>query len=98
MDEKVIWIIGGILLISNLIDSSLLRGEIARTNSILDKIAKHIGVSDTVTENIDDELRSLITEGKRIKAVKRYRMVTGLGLKESKKYIDSLIINSTFAH
>jgi ribosomal protein L7/L12 len=88
MDEKVIWVIGGILLISKVIDISVLRSEIVRANLTLDKIAKHIGVSDTVTENVDAELRSLIAEGKKIKAVKRYRIVTGFGLKESKEYID----------
>jgi ribosomal protein L7/L12 len=90
MDEKVIWIIGGILLISKVIDISILRSEIVRANLTLDKIAKHIGASDAVTENVDAELRSLIAEGKKIKAVKRYRIVTGFGLKESKEYIDSL--------
>ncbi|MCY6355988.1 ribosomal protein L7/L12 [Clostridium sp. ZS2-4] len=69
---------------------SQLRNDIARMNTTLDKIAKQLGVPDTITENIDNELKSLISEGKKIKAIKRYRMVTGLGLKESKEYIDSL--------
>lgn len=95
MNENIIWIIVGILLASKVIDSSLLRSEIARLNLTLDKIAKHIGVFDAVTQEINDELKSLIVEGKRIKAIKRYRMVTGFGLKESKEYIDSLINNDT---
>lgn len=69
---------------------SQLRNDIARMNTTLDKIAKQLGVPDTITENIDNELKSLISGGKKIKAIKRYRMVTGLGLKESKEYIDSL--------
>ncbi|WP_066072788.1 50S ribosomal protein L7/L12 [Neobacillus soli] len=95
MNENIIWIIVGILLASKVIDSSLLRSEIARLNLTLDKIAKHIGVFDAVTQEINEELKSLIVEGKRIKAIKRYRMVTGFGLKESKEYIDSLINNDT---
>jgi ribosomal protein L7/L12 len=95
MDENIVWFIVGILLVSKVIDSSLLRSEIARLNLTLDKIAKHIGVFDEVTEEINEELKSLIVEGKRIKAIKRYRMVTGLGLKESKEYIDSLINNES---
>ena len=91
MDENVIWILGGIFLVSKVIDVSLLRSEIARANLTLDRIAKHIGVSIAVPENINAELKSLIAEGKRIKAVKRYRMVTGIGLKEAKEYIDTLI-------
>ncbi|MBB6624180.1 ribosomal protein L7/L12 [Clostridium gasigenes] len=47
-------------------------------------------VSDTMLENIDVELKNLIAEGKRIKAIKKYRIVTGLGLKEAKDYVDSL--------
>ncbi|QSW21420.1 ribosomal protein L7/L12 [Clostridium gasigenes] len=47
-------------------------------------------VSDTMLENIDVELKNLIEEGKKIKAIKRYRIVTGLGLKEAKDYVDSL--------
>lgn len=96
MDGTFIWgIIGGIFLISIVIDNSLLRREIERANLTLDKIAKHIGVFDASIEKIDDEIKSLIAEGKRIRAVKRYRMVTGLGLKESKKYVDSLIKNES---
>ena len=95
MNENIIWLIVGILLASKVIDSSLLRSEISRLNLTLDKIAKHIGVFDAVTEEINEELKSLILEGKRIKAIKKYRMVTGLGLKESKEYIDSLINNGT---
>jgi hypothetical protein len=55
MDERVIWAIIGVLLLIS-IESAInkLRSEIARTNLTLDKIAKQIGVPDTVTENIDD--------------------------------------------
>jgi len=47
-------------------------------------------VPDTITENIDEELKILISEGKKIKAIKKYRMATGIGLKEAKDYIDRL--------
>lgn len=83
-------IIGLITLIGLSTTISQMRNDIARLNTTLDKIAKQIGVPDTITENIDNELKSLILEGKKIKAIKRYRMVTGLGLKESKEYIDYL--------
>ncbi|WP_435575532.1 ribosomal protein L7/L12 [Clostridium gasigenes] len=39
---------------------------------------------------MDVELKNLIREGKKIKAIKKYRIVTGLGLKEAKDYVDSL--------
>lgn len=96
MNETFIWgIIVGALLISIGRDNSMLRKEIARVNLTLDKIAKHIGVTDPVTENIDEELKSLIIEGKKIQAIKKHRMATGFGLKESKEYIDSLIKNES---
>ncbi|WP_207789231.1 hypothetical protein [Neobacillus terrae] len=95
MDETIVWIIGGILLVSKAIDTSLLRSDIARLYTTLDKIAKQIGVSNAVTEDIEAELKSLIAEGKTIKAIKRYRIVTGSGLKESKDYIDMLINKGT---
>ena len=63
-----------------------LRSDIARINVTLNKIAKQVGVPDTVT----NELKILISEGKKIKAIKKYRMVTGLGLLEAKQYVDSL--------
>jgi hypothetical protein len=49
-----------------------------------------IRVPDTVSENIDVELKKLITEGKKIEAIKKYRMGTGICLKEAKEYIDNL--------
>jgi ribosomal protein L7/L12 len=91
MEGQEVWgIIMGILLMIILGSMNLLRNEMVRTNITLEKIAKHMGVSDPETENIDDELKELIAKNKKISAVKRYRMVTGRGLKESKEYIDSL--------
>lgn len=59
------------------------------TNYRVNKKSTQIEVSDTVLENMNVELRNLIAEGKKIKAIKKYRMVTGLGLKEAKEYIDN---------
>jgi amino acid transporter len=49
-----------------------------------------IEVSDEVLENMDVELRNLVAEGKKIEAIKKYRVVTGLGLKEAYEYVDLL--------
>ncbi len=65
-----------------------MRNDIKRTNSILEKIAKQIGVPEPP---VDDEIKTLIAEGNKIKAIKRYREITGVGLKEAKDYIDKLI-------
>lgn len=60
------------------------------TNYKKDKKSNKIEVPDTVLKNMDIELRKLIAEGKEIKAIKKYRMVTGIGLKEAKEYVDLL--------
>ncbi|CAM2794313.1 ribosomal protein L7/L12 [Hathewaya histolytica] len=73
----LLWIISSI---------SQIRGDIQRININLNKISEQVGVPDTIT----DELKSLILEGKKVEAVKKYRIATGLGLKEAKEYIDSL--------
>lgn len=91
MDEKFMYgIIGVAVLIIIVSIISQLRSDVARINVTLDKIAKQIGVPDTVSVNIDAELKSLISEGKKIKAIKKYRMATGIGLKEAKEYVDLL--------
>ena len=92
MDDLVIWgILGiGLLLMSIISAISQLRNELGRVNNTLNKIAKQVGVPNEVTADIQNELLLLIAEGKKIEAIKRYRVVTGHGLKESKEYVDSL--------
>jgi ribosomal protein L7/L12 len=64
---------------------------LSMSNYKKDKKTNEIEVSETELENLDIELRRLIAEGKQIKAIKKYRMITGIGLKEAKEYIDNLI-------
>jgi len=91
MDYKIIFGLIGVMVVISISSAiSQIRSDIARLNLTLDKIAKQIGVPDTIIENIDEELKILISEGKKIKAIKRYRMATGIGLKEAKDYIDRL--------
>ncbi|WP_272507320.1 DNA-binding protein [Clostridium aestuarii] len=52
--------------------------------------SNEIRLSDTELQNMNIELTKLIIDGKEIKAIKRYRLDTGVGLKEGKDYIDSL--------
>jgi ribosomal protein L7/L12 len=40
--------------------------------------------------SFNDELRELVRKGKKISAIKRYREVTGVGLKEAKDAVDRL--------
>lgn len=78
----IIWLIA---------DISQLKEEVKRNNRALNKLINHFGIE--VYKNIDDELRGIITNEGKIKAIKIYREHTGLGLKESKEYIDNLDSN-----
>ncbi len=53
------------------------------------KVCQHCGKSDPL--GIEDEIRSLISQGKNIEAIKRAVELTGKGLKVSKDYVDSLL-------
>ena len=75
------------LLSSILTGIQQLRNDSKRTIKILGEIAKQIGVPETP---VDDEIKNLVIEGKKIKAIKMYRQATGLGLKEAKENIDLL--------
>lgn len=45
-------------------------------------------LSTTELNDLDNELRMLILQGKKIQAIKKYRMLTGVGLKEAKDYVE----------
>lgn len=47
-------------------------------------------VPKTVLDNMDEQLRILVSESKKIEAIKKVKLVTGLGLKEAKDYVDNL--------
>lgn len=63
---------------------------LSMTNYKKDKKINEIKISEKELENLNIELRELISEGKKIKAIKKYRMVTGIGLKEANEYINNL--------
>jgi ribosomal protein L7/L12 len=42
---------------------------------------------------LKDELIKLVEANKKVKAIKKLRDVTGMGLKEAKDYVDRLIKN-----
>jgi ribosomal protein L7/L12 len=49
-----------------------------------------IKMPEILFDNINDEIESLVSQGKKIEAIKKYRMFTGVGLKEAKDYIDGV--------
>lgn len=56
----------------------------------LNRIAERVGVTDIVTKEEKEELKRLLSEGKNVQAVRRFREITGLGLKEAKEYVDGI--------
>lgn len=79
------------LFICGMISIGHINDEIKRTNKLLEKIANHIGAIDPPISAINDEEFNLyISKQEKIKAIKRYRELTGEGLKEAKDYVDSL--------
>ncbi|MEG1254929.1 ribosomal protein L7/L12 [Clostridium sp.] len=67
---------------------SSIKQNMVRMEETLNKIAKEAGVWEPLIE--DSELQILIGEGKKVKAIKKLRMATGMGLKEAKEYVDNL--------
>lgn len=65
-----------------------------RIESKLDKVIEHLGLYELSMEHISADLKSeligLVSENKRVKAIKKLRDATGMGLKEAKDYVDSL--------
>lgn len=87
MDYKIVLMLATAgFLIWIVADISQIRSDNMRMNITLNRIARKVGVFDTLT----DELKKLILENERIKAIKLYRESTGCGLVEAKEYIDSL--------
>ncbi|EES48184.1 50S ribosomal protein L7/L12 [Clostridium botulinum] len=87
MNYTITALLGGLGLLMWIVSNiSQMRNDISRININLNKIANQVGLSNT----INDEIKNLILEGKKVEAIKKYRIVTGTGLKEAKEYIDSL--------
>lgn len=64
--------------------------EINRTNKKLDKIMESLNINEYDYDAINNELKAIINDKGKIKAIKRYREITDVGLKEAKEYVDNL--------
>lgn len=78
------------LLLSLTSSINQLKADIYRMQKKLDSIAKHVDLPDSINDELKATLLELISEGKKIKAVKEYRSATGAGLLEAKQFIDHL--------
>lgn len=54
---------------------------------IIIKLYYTLGVPEVC---INDDLKDLLNDGKKVQAIKNFRIVTGIRLKEAKEYVDSL--------
>ncbi|WP_405880889.1 ribosomal protein L7/L12 [Streptomyces sp. NBC_01136] len=62
--------------------------RIARVEQKLDLIIDHLGLAQTDPEL--EQVAALARDGKKIQAIKAYREVTGVGLKEAKDAVDRM--------
>lgn len=95
MDFSMYVLIGAVIILFNNLLSisseiSKLNVEIKRINRKTDKIMDALNISEYDYDLIDNELKNMISDKGKIKAIKRYRELTGVGLKEAKEYIDKL--------
>ncbi len=89
MDEKIILVVLGAALLLIIFSAVIrLRNDIKYTNFILKQISEKIGIPEPSEDN---KIKTFIQEGKRIEAIKRYREITGAGLKEANDYINKLV-------
>jgi|LSQX01.3.fsa_nt_gb ribosomal protein L7/L12 len=81
-------IIGAVLAI--LVALNQLSQRVEAANETLRKISKHLGVHDAMHKDLEEELKALVKQGKKIEAIRLYRRTTGLGLKEAHDHIEQL--------
>jgi ribosomal protein L7/L12 len=89
------FIIGILLVILTIMSNNLseMKEQLYRVNKTLEKMALQLGVKELDYVDDDEVLESvkyLVKKGKKIDAIKQYRIATGQGLKESKEKIDNL--------
>jgi hypothetical protein len=65
--------------------------DLARIEWKLDLIMRHLDINPHA--DIPDEVAQLAHAGKKIAAIKEYRRVTGVGLRDAKEYVESLAVN-----
>jgi ribosomal protein L7/L12 len=82
----------GIMVMSFLMLRGMSRSEsrLARLERRVDAIAAHVGLPPEPVPAGMDEVLALLADGRKIPAIKRYREVTGAGLREAKDAVDEI--------
>ena len=92
VNEPVFWVGVATLLVAllGLIRRSPGARDNRRIERKLDLILKHLEIEEVDAE-VDERIRALLKSGDKIEAVKLYRDLTGVGLKEAKDYVEGLL-------
>ena len=62
----------------------------SRTEGKLDALLQNAGVTYDPYANVNPHVLEAIRAGKKIEAIKRYREVSGVGLKDAKEYVERI--------
>ncbi|WP_208720248.1 ribosomal protein L7/L12 [Amycolatopsis circi] len=95
MNLELLWLIVALLILGIVLSTGWgsstrsLERRMTRLERKLDLVLDHLGVRKP-TGDLVAELEPLLREGKTIAAIKRYREVTGAGLKEAKDAVDRM--------
>lgn len=87
------WLImGGLLMMILLITTvssriNSLENEVKGLRNLLNRMAQHM---DMPEHSVNERLRELVKDGRRVQAVKEAREAMGLSLVEAKQYVDGL--------
>jgi ribosomal protein L7/L12 len=91
MDIVVLFLALGVLLGIASLQSRISQADrrVARVEHKLDLVLDHLGLREDDPRL--DEVIALARDGKKIQAIKVYREVTGVGLKEAKDAVERLV-------
>ncbi len=64
--------------------------SLARVEAKLDAFLKHEGITFDPYANVAPPVLDALRRGKKIEAIKEYREVSGVGLKEAKEYVEEV--------
>lgn len=94
MDEKVLMaILAGLFVCLYSVISSFEK-KLNKIEMKLDKIIDKLDINEESLNNeVEKEIEELVKKGNLVRAIKVYRMETGVGLREAKEYIDELCNN-----
>jgi ribosomal protein L7/L12 len=62
----------------------------SRSEAKIDLLLKHAGIIYDPHANVPPGVVEALRAGRKIEAIRQYRMATGVGLKEAKEFVESL--------